>query len=128
MFSSLSPSSYFAAPKLSEINGGKAGNLYWPAASALTARLRRLITAYQRCHKRQETLIKPDGRRRRRHREDHLLAMATEGGVYSLEPNRVAATSYLTEGASFVKTSPFLHDSAALLADGAAFFKERRQR
>ncbi|KAK3561218.1 hypothetical protein QTP86_028544 [Hemibagrus guttatus] len=116
------------APRVSEVNGGKAGNLYWPAASALTARLRRLITAYQRCHKRQETLIKPDGRRRRRHRDDHLLAMATEGGVYSLEPNRVAATSYLTEGASFVKTSPFLHESAALLADGAAFFKERRQR
>ncbi|XP_047670489.1 chromodomain-helicase-DNA-binding protein 7-like [Tachysurus fulvidraco] len=73
-------------------------------------------------------LIKPDGRRRRRHRDDHLLVMATEGGAYSLEPNRMAATSYLTEGASFVKTSPFLHESAALLADGAAFFKERRQR
>uniref|UniRef100_A0A8C8HY86 DNA helicase n=1 Tax=Oncorhynchus tshawytscha TaxID=74940 RepID=A0A8C8HY86_ONCTS len=28
-----------------------AGRLYWPAASALTARLRRLITAYQRTHK-----------------------------------------------------------------------------
>ncbi|XP_053543116.1 chromodomain-helicase-DNA-binding protein 7 isoform X3 [Ictalurus punctatus] len=115
------------APKASE-NGAKAGNLYWPAASALTARLRRLITAYQRCHKRQETLIKPDGRRRRRLREDHLLAMATEGGAFTLEPNRVATTAYLTEGASFVKTSPFLHESAALLADGAAFFKERRQR
>lgn len=117
----------FSAPKASE-NGGKAGNLYWPAASALTARLRRLITAYQRCHKRHDTPIKQDGRRRRRHRDDQLLAMAAEGGAYSLEPNRVAATVYLAEGASFVKTSPFLHESAALLADGAAFFKERRQR
>uniref|UniRef100_A0A673H5V5 Chromodomain-helicase-DNA-binding protein 7-like n=1 Tax=Sinocyclocheilus rhinocerous TaxID=307959 RepID=A0A673H5V5_9TELE len=33
---------------------GKAGNLYWPPASALTARLRRLITAYQRTHKREQ--------------------------------------------------------------------------
>lgn len=73
-------------------------------------------------------LIKPDGRRRRRHRDDHLLTMATESGAYSLEPTRVAATAYLSEGASFVKTSAFLHDSTALLADGAAFFKERRQR
>uniref|UniRef100_A0A8C8MKQ2 DNA helicase n=1 Tax=Oncorhynchus tshawytscha TaxID=74940 RepID=A0A8C8MKQ2_ONCTS len=31
-----------------------AGSLYWPAASALTARLRRLITAYQRTHKREQ--------------------------------------------------------------------------
>uniref|UniRef100_A0A8C7V5Y7 Chromodomain helicase DNA binding protein 7 n=1 Tax=Oncorhynchus mykiss TaxID=8022 RepID=A0A8C7V5Y7_ONCMY len=31
-----------------------AGRLYWPAASALTARLRRLITAYQRTHKREQ--------------------------------------------------------------------------
>uniref|UniRef100_A0A672SNU6 Chromodomain helicase DNA binding protein 7 n=1 Tax=Sinocyclocheilus grahami TaxID=75366 RepID=A0A672SNU6_SINGR len=30
------------------------GNLYWPPASALTARLRRLITAYQRTHKREQ--------------------------------------------------------------------------
>uniref|UniRef100_A0A4W4F105 DNA helicase n=1 Tax=Electrophorus electricus TaxID=8005 RepID=A0A4W4F105_ELEEL len=61
-------------PKLGE--NGKAGNLYWPPASALTARLRRLITAYQRSHKReqlrQEALSKPDGRRRRRHRDDIL--------------------------------------------------------
>uniref|UniRef100_A0A9J8B3G1 Chromodomain helicase DNA binding protein 7 n=1 Tax=Cyprinus carpio carpio TaxID=630221 RepID=A0A9J8B3G1_CYPCA len=33
---------------------GKAGSLYWPPASALTARLRRLITAYQRTHKREQ--------------------------------------------------------------------------
>uniref|UniRef100_A0A673H5K7 Chromodomain-helicase-DNA-binding protein 7-like n=1 Tax=Sinocyclocheilus rhinocerous TaxID=307959 RepID=A0A673H5K7_9TELE len=66
---------------------GKAGNLYWPPASALTARLRRLITAYQRTHKReqlrQEAMTKPDRRRGR---------------------------------------------PATLLADGAAYFKERRQR
>uniref|UniRef100_A0A4W5L9E6 Chromodomain helicase DNA binding protein 7 n=1 Tax=Hucho hucho TaxID=62062 RepID=A0A4W5L9E6_9TELE len=65
-----------------------AGRLYWPAASALTARLRRLITAYQRTHKReqlrQEAMARPDGRRRRRPRE-HLFSMATglpvEGGA-----------------------------------------------
>uniref|UniRef100_A0A8C7L0A3 Chromodomain helicase DNA binding protein 7 n=1 Tax=Oncorhynchus kisutch TaxID=8019 RepID=A0A8C7L0A3_ONCKI len=32
----------------------RAGRLYWPAASALTARLRRLVTAYQRTHKREQ--------------------------------------------------------------------------
>ncbi|KAF5888028.1 chromodomain-helicase-DNA-binding protein 7, partial [Clarias magur] len=111
-------------PKASE-NGGKAGKLYWPAASALTARLRRLITAYQRCHKRQEALVKPDRRRRRWHRDEHLLTMATEGGAYSLEPSSMAAAAYLAEGASF---APFLHDGAPLLADGAAFSRERRQR
>uniref|UniRef100_A0A8C7L0W9 Chromodomain helicase DNA binding protein 7 n=1 Tax=Oncorhynchus kisutch TaxID=8019 RepID=A0A8C7L0W9_ONCKI len=65
-----------------------AGRLYWPAASALTARLRRLVTAYQRTHKReqlrQEAMARPDGRRRRRPRE-HLFSMATvlpaEGGA-----------------------------------------------
>uniref|UniRef100_A0A665VVN4 Chromodomain helicase DNA binding protein 7 n=1 Tax=Echeneis naucrates TaxID=173247 RepID=A0A665VVN4_ECHNA len=55
------------------IVGGASGineRLYWPAASALTARLRRLITAYQRSNRReqlrQEALNRPDGRRRRR--------------------------------------------------------------
>uniref|UniRef100_A0A674EBD8 Chromodomain helicase DNA binding protein 7 n=1 Tax=Salmo trutta TaxID=8032 RepID=A0A674EBD8_SALTR len=62
------------------------GRLYWPAASALTARLRRLITAYQRTHKReqlrQEAMARPDGRRRRRPRE-HLFSMVTDGrGAY----------------------------------------------
>uniref|UniRef100_A0A671N8Y6 Chromodomain-helicase-DNA-binding protein 7-like n=1 Tax=Sinocyclocheilus anshuiensis TaxID=1608454 RepID=A0A671N8Y6_9TELE len=56
-----------SAPKPGE--NGKAGNLYWPPASALTARLRRLITAYQRTHKReqlrQEAMTKPDRRRGR---------------------------------------------------------------
>uniref|UniRef100_A0A8D2ZG83 Chromodomain helicase DNA binding protein 7 n=1 Tax=Scophthalmus maximus TaxID=52904 RepID=A0A8D2ZG83_SCOMX len=49
---------------------GSNERLYWPAASALTARLRRLITAYQRSNRReqlrQEALNRPDGRRRRR--------------------------------------------------------------
>uniref|UniRef100_A0A8C5C3E7 Chromodomain helicase DNA binding protein 7 n=1 Tax=Gadus morhua TaxID=8049 RepID=A0A8C5C3E7_GADMO len=55
-----------------EVGGasGQAGRLYWPAASALTARLRRLVTAYQRSNRRelqrQEALSRPDGRRRRR--------------------------------------------------------------
>lgn len=115
-----------AVPKMGE--NGKAGTLYWPPASALTARLRRLITAYQRSHKReqlrQEALTKPDGRRRRRHRDD-ILSMVTEGGAYGQD---VAATAFLADNGSFMKSSPFLPESAALLADGAAYFKERRQR
>lgn len=114
-----------SAPKPGE--NGKAGNLYWPPASALTARLRRLITAYQRTHKReqlrQEAMTKPD-RRRRRPRDD-ILAMVTEGGAYAPE----GAVAFMAEGGPFMaKGSPYIPDSAALLADGAAYFKERRQR
>lgn len=114
-----------SAPKPGE--NGKAGNLYWPPASALTARLRRLITAYQRTHKReqlrQEAMTKPD-RRRGRPRDD-ILAMVTEGGVYAPD----GAVAFMAEGGPFMaKGSPFIPDSAALLADGAAYFKERRQR
>ncbi|XP_051984358.1 chromodomain-helicase-DNA-binding protein 7-like isoform X1 [Xyrauchen texanus] len=113
------------APKAGE--NGKAGNLCWPPASALTARLRRLITAYQRTHKReqlrQEAVTKPD-RRRRRPRDD-ILSMVTEGGPYAPD----GAMAFLAEGGPFMsKGSPFIPDGAALLADGAAYFKERRQR
>uniref|UniRef100_A0A8C9TXH8 Chromodomain helicase DNA binding protein 7 n=1 Tax=Scleropages formosus TaxID=113540 RepID=A0A8C9TXH8_SCLFO len=56
------------------------GTLYWPGSSALTTRLRRLITAYQRSYKReqmrQEALTKTD-RRRRRPREE-VRAMVAE--------------------------------------------------
>ncbi|MGH0162791.1 UNVERIFIED_CONTAM: hypothetical protein FKN15_043335 [Acipenser sinensis] len=47
----------------------QAGSVYWPAGSALTARLRRLITAYQRSYRREqlkmEAAEKGDRRRRR---------------------------------------------------------------
>uniref|UniRef100_A0A8C6X3U3 DNA helicase n=1 Tax=Naja naja TaxID=35670 RepID=A0A8C6X3U3_NAJNA len=36
---------------------GQPGNLFWPPASALTARLRRLITAFQRSYKRDKTTL-----------------------------------------------------------------------
>ncbi|TRY81834.1 hypothetical protein DNTS_000534 [Danionella cerebrum] len=112
-------------PKLGE--NGKMGNLYWPPASALTARLRRLITAYQRTHKREqlrmEAMAKPD-RRRRRTREE-ILAMVTEAGAYNTD----GAMAFMGDGGTFVaKGPPFIPDSAALLAESAAYFKERRQR
>lgn len=105
----------------------RGGNLYWPPASALTARLRRLITAYQRTHKReqlrQEALAKPD-RRRRRFRED-LLAVASEVGAYAAPE----VGGFLAEGGPFMtKGSPFIPEGAALTGDAGAFFKERRQR
>uniref|UniRef100_H3C7N9 Chromodomain helicase DNA binding protein 7 n=1 Tax=Tetraodon nigroviridis TaxID=99883 RepID=H3C7N9_TETNG len=56
---------------------GSSERLYWPGASALTARLRRLITAYQRSNRReqlrQEALNRPDGRRRRRREREVLI-------------------------------------------------------
>ncbi|KAL2076371.1 hypothetical protein ACEWY4_028035 [Coilia grayii] len=112
-------------------SNGKSGNLYWPPASALTARLRRLITAYQRTHKReqarQESLAKPD--RRRRFRQDLLAAVVSdEVRGYAGCPE---VASFLAEGGGpFVaKGSPFVPEGTALIGDTAgAFFKERRQR
>ncbi|MGH0129219.1 UNVERIFIED_CONTAM: hypothetical protein FKN15_069725 [Acipenser sinensis] len=69
-------------------NAGKSGEnaefgkLYWPSASALTTRLRRLITAYQRCYKReqmrQEAMTKTDRRRRRPREEVRALEAERE--------------------------------------------------
>ncbi|CAB1326039.1 unnamed protein product, partial [Coregonus sp. 'balchen'] len=116
--------------KLGENGAGSrgAGRLYWPAASALTARLRRLITAYQRTHKReqlrQEAMARPDGRRRRRPREQ-LLSMVTDGrGAYVQEGG-----AFMAEGSPYMATGKaFIPEATALLAEGGAFFKERRQR
>ncbi|XP_041103529.1 chromodomain-helicase-DNA-binding protein 7-like isoform X1 [Polyodon spathula] len=58
------------------------GKLYWPSASALTTRLRRLITAYQRSYKReqmrQEAMSKTDRRRRRPREEVRALEAERE--------------------------------------------------
>ncbi|KAM6450952.1 chromodomain-helicase-DNA-binding protein 8 isoform 1-T3 [Liasis olivaceus] len=57
--------------EISVVDGeeGQPGNLFWPPASALTARLRRLITAFQRSYKREqlkmEAAERGDRRRRR---------------------------------------------------------------
>lgn len=100
-----------------------AGRLYWPAASALTARLRRLITAYQRTHKReqlrQEAMARPDGRRRRP--REHLFSMVTDGGG-----------AYVQEdGAFMAEGSPYMAKGGAFMPEATglpAAFKERRQR
>uniref|UniRef100_A0A670ZHW5 Uncharacterized protein n=1 Tax=Pseudonaja textilis TaxID=8673 RepID=A0A670ZHW5_PSETE len=44
------------------------GNLFWPPASALTARLRRLITAFQRSYKREQLKMEAAERGNRRRR------------------------------------------------------------
>ncbi|XP_077348882.1 chromodomain-helicase-DNA-binding protein 7 isoform X2 [Lithobates pipiens] len=58
------------------------GKLYWPHTSALTTRLRRLITAYQRSYKRQqmrqEAQLKTDRRRRRPREEVRALEAERE--------------------------------------------------
>ncbi|KAM4688567.1 chromodomain-helicase-DNA-binding protein 7 [Discoglossus pictus] len=58
------------------------GQLYWPNTSALTTRLRRLITAYQRSYKRQqmrqEAQMKTDRRRRRPREEVRALEAERE--------------------------------------------------
>ncbi|XP_015275945.1 PREDICTED: chromodomain-helicase-DNA-binding protein 8 [Gekko japonicus] len=57
--------------EISVVDGeeGQPGNLFWPPTSALTARLRRLITAFQRSYKREqlkmEAAERGDRRRRR---------------------------------------------------------------
>uniref|UniRef100_A0A670ZIH1 Uncharacterized protein n=1 Tax=Pseudonaja textilis TaxID=8673 RepID=A0A670ZIH1_PSETE len=47
---------------------GQPGNLFWPPASALTARLRRLITAFQRSYKREQLKMEAAERGNRRRR------------------------------------------------------------
>ncbi|XP_061695870.1 chromodomain-helicase-DNA-binding protein 7 isoform X2 [Syngnathoides biaculeatus] len=127
--------------------GGPEGSnerLYWPAASALTARLRRLITAYQRSNRReqlrQEALNRPDGRRRRRRDFLPTIAMVTEGAgaAYIQDPTTVfmsEGTPYLAKGSAyFAKGGQFITDESsmltttALMSDGAMYYKERRQR
>lgn len=119
--------------------------LYWPAASALTARLRRLITAYQRSNRReqlrQEALNRPDGRRRRRRDFMPPITMVTDvgGGAAYLQDGAAVfladGNSYLAKGgAYFAKGPQFMAEASPvlaanpLLADGAMYYKERRQR
>ncbi|KAM4704795.1 chromodomain-helicase-DNA-binding protein 7 isoform 2-T2 [Rhinophrynus dorsalis] len=58
------------------------GHLYWPHTSALTTRLRRLITAYQRSYKRQQmrqdAQMRTDRRRRRPREEVRALEAERE--------------------------------------------------
>uniref|UniRef100_A0A8D2LEQ5 Chromodomain helicase DNA binding protein 8 n=1 Tax=Varanus komodoensis TaxID=61221 RepID=A0A8D2LEQ5_VARKO len=56
--------------EISVVDGeeGQPGNLFWPPASVLTARLRRLITAFQRSYKREQLKIEAAERGDRRRR------------------------------------------------------------
>lgn len=119
--------------------------LYWPGASALTARLRRLITAYQRSNRReqlrQEALNRPDGRRRRRRDFLPSLAMVTDTGaattyiqdgtgVYVTEgsPYMTKGSGYFAKGGQFVTETSQVMTGSSLMADGGMYYKERRQR
>lgn len=129
--------------------GGASGSnerLYWPAASALTARLRRLITAYQRSNRReqlrQEALSRPDGRRRRRREFLPSIALVPEAGGAATSYIQDGAGVFITEGgpylakggAYFAKGAQFLAEASpvmttsSLMTDGAMYYKERRQR
>lgn len=128
--------------------GGASGSnerLYWPAASALTARLRRLITAYQRSNRReqlrQEALNRPDGRRRRRREFLPSIAMVTEAGsgttyiqdgagvfVTEASPYLAKGGTYFAKGGQFMPEAAPVMTASSLMADGAMYYKERRQR
>lgn len=128
--------------------GGASGSnerLYWPAASALTARLRRLITAYQRSNRReqlrQEALNRPDGRRRRRREFLPSIAMVTDtgggatyiqdgAGVFMTEgsPYLAKGSAYFAKGGQFMPEASPVMTASSLMADGAMYYKERRQR
>uniref|UniRef100_A0A7N6C214 DNA helicase n=1 Tax=Anabas testudineus TaxID=64144 RepID=A0A7N6C214_ANATE len=88
-----------------ETEGNSVGSnerLYWPAASALTARLRRLITAYQRSNRReqlrQEALNRPDGQRRqrwtRREEADFYRVVSTFGVVFDTQRQKFDWTQF----------------------------------
>ncbi|XP_010790283.1 chromodomain-helicase-DNA-binding protein 7-like [Notothenia coriiceps] len=129
--------------------GGASGSnerLYWPAASALTARLRRLITAYQRSNRReqlrQEAVNRPDGRRRRRRDFLPAIGMVTDtggggaayiqdgAGVFMTEgsPYMAKGSAYFAKGGQFVAEASPVMTASSLMPDGAMYYKERRQR
>lgn len=130
--------------------GGASGSnerLYWPAASALTARLRRLITAYQRSNRReqlrQEALNRPDGRRRRRRDFMPAIGMVTDtgggggatyiqdgAGVFMTEgsPYLAKGGAYFAKGGQFMPEASPVMTASSLMTDGAMYYKERRQR
>ncbi|KAK1879089.1 Chromodomain-helicase-DNA-binding protein 9, partial [Dissostichus eleginoides] len=129
--------------------GGASGSnerLYWPAASALTARLRRLITAYQRSNRReqlrQEAVNRPDGRRRRRRDFLPAIGMVTDtggggaayiqdgAGVFMTEgsPYMAKGSAYFAKGGQFMAEASPVMTASSLMPDGAMYYKERRQR
>uniref|UniRef100_A0A4W3JRE1 Chromodomain helicase DNA binding protein 7 n=1 Tax=Callorhinchus milii TaxID=7868 RepID=A0A4W3JRE1_CALMI len=59
---------------------GESDKLYWPNTSALTTRLRRLITAYQRSYKREQMKLEAQNKsdRRRRRPRDEVRAREAE--------------------------------------------------
>ncbi|XP_030629653.1 chromodomain-helicase-DNA-binding protein 8 [Chanos chanos] len=63
-------------------SSGQMGTCYWPTSSSLTARLRRLITAYQRSYRREQLKIeaaeKGDRRRRRCEQATKLKEIARQ--------------------------------------------------
>lgn len=72
-----------AAPVVSEgPSSSQTGSCYWPTSSSLTARLRRLITAYQRSYRREqlkmEAAEKGDRRRRRCEQASKLKEIARQ--------------------------------------------------
>uniref|UniRef100_A0A674E9X5 Chromodomain helicase DNA binding protein 7 n=1 Tax=Salmo trutta TaxID=8032 RepID=A0A674E9X5_SALTR len=93
------------------------GRLYWPAASALTARLRRLITAYQRTHKReqlrQEAMARPDGRR----------AYVQEDGAFMAE-----GSPYMAKGGAFMWTRREESDFYRVVSTFGVIYDTDRQR
>lgn len=133
-----------SAPAVSGASGSNE-RLYWPAASALTARLRRLITAYQRSNRReqlrQEALNRPDGRRRRRREFLPSIAMVTDtggganyiqdgAGVFMTEgsPYLAKGSAYFAKGGQFMPEASPVMTASSLMAEGAMYYKERRQR
>lgn len=75
-------STYSTAVPAEAQSSGSLGTCYWPTSSSLTARLRRLITAYQRSYKREqlkmEAAEKGDRRRRRCEQATKLKELARQ--------------------------------------------------
>ncbi|KAF7706065.1 chromodomain-helicase-DNA-binding protein 8 isoform X1 [Silurus meridionalis] len=75
-------STYSTAMQGEAQSSGSVGTCYWPTSSSLTARLRRLITAYQRSYRREqlkmEAAEKGDRRRRRCEQATKLKELARQ--------------------------------------------------
>uniref|UniRef100_A0A671XZG9 Chromodomain helicase DNA binding protein 8 n=1 Tax=Sparus aurata TaxID=8175 RepID=A0A671XZG9_SPAAU len=75
-----------AGPVLTETLSSQSGASNWPSSSSLTARLRRLITAYQRSYRQEQLKIEAEAkgdRRRRRCEQASKLKEIVEGNIFN---------------------------------------------
>lgn len=98
-------STYSTAVPVEAQSSGSMGSCYWPTSSSLTARLRRLITAYQRSYRREqlkmEAAEKGDRRRRRCEQATKLKELARQERQQRYTHTEMAEKHFITSNFFF---------------------------